>query len=108
MIAGRADGRADVAVLAGDGRAAGGEHPGLARLQQAVVVGIADVVAAGEDRRRVDARDAVGDGDAGKRHVAGGADVVGPGDGAADGQYRPGALLLSVPLVSLTMLMFVV
>ena len=36
-----AGGRADVAVLAGDGRAAGGEDPGLAGVEQAVAVGVA-------------------------------------------------------------------
>ena len=46
--------------------------------------------------------------DAGKRHVAGGRHVVGPGRRRAGGRYRPGALSLSVPLVSLTMLMLVV
>ena len=37
-------------------------------------------------RRRVDAGDVVGDGDVAERDVAaGGRDIVGPGDGAADG-----------------------
>ena len=105
-----AGGGADVAVLTGDGRAAGREHPGLARLQQVIVVRVADVEAAGEHRRGVDARDIIGDGDGAERHVAAGvSDVVGPGRwcyrrarwdrcrGACDG-----GLSLLVPLVSLT------
>src|SRR5439155_378466 len=40
-VAGGAGGGADVGVLAGDRRAAGGELPGLARLEQAVVVAVA-------------------------------------------------------------------
>ena len=41
----RAGGRADVAVLAGRGRAGGLEHPGLAGVEQPVAVAIAGVEA---------------------------------------------------------------
>src|SRR5262249_54434476 len=74
--------RADVAVLAGLGDAAGAVHPGLAHVQQAVAVVPADV----------DRGDAlvVGDHHVDQRHVAGVGDVVGPGHGAADGHVRAG------------------
>ena len=83
----------------------GGEGPGLGRVEQAVAVGVAADEGGGEVVGRVGGRAVVvAHRDAGQRDVAGVGDDVGEGHRAADRDERAGAASLSVPLVSLTML----
>ena len=75
-------------------------EPGLARVEQAVHIGVADIGAVFHDRRRIEVVAGlagrcvvVGDGDVGQRDAAGVGHHVGPDDLLADGDFHAGGLV---------------